>query len=103
MSASRRRISRVAPATAYVAATELATVTPAFNCTLAIEISADVAVIVYHRINGVNIELNDGVPIPANRAYTIYTMASPADAATIRLSVNCNINKFYVDEIDTDI
>lgn len=103
MSNSRRRVARVAPGTAYVAGNELATITPAFNCIMAIEISTNTAVVVYKRVNSVNMELNGGVPVPANQPLTLYTMCSPSDPVTLRLSASATVQQLYVDEIDTDV
>jgi hypothetical protein len=103
MGNSRRRVARVAPGTAYTAGADLATITPAFNCIMAIEICTSAAGVVLKRVNSVNMEMNEGVPIAATQPHTLYTMCSPSDPVTLRFSVDATIYQLYVDEIDTDV
>jgi len=101
--ASRSRFLRVAPGTAYTAGQDVGgnpnTLTPRLNCELDIEVAVSAATILYERLNSVNLELNDGVPLSADRVYRFTILGGPADTISFRFADSVTLRKFVVDEV----
>ena len=105
MSQTRRGVARVAPATVYVIATDLLTdpLDTSFNCSYQIEVAVSAAAVFYERVGGVNLELNNGVALQADRAYTFTILGHPDDPVNFRFSVGVTVRKFLVHEITGDV
>jgi hypothetical protein len=111
---SRRRIARVAPGTAYTAGNNFQfdnfdqngtnqIVRVARPCLLEVEMAFSADGILYKRVNSVNLEVREGVPLIADKLYSFLLMADPMDDINFRYSVNTTIRQFYVHQVDGDV
>ncbi len=104
MSNPLRRLSRVAPGTAYTTGNDIATaITPKEHSILRVNIAMSAAGVLSERVGGVDLALNEGVPLAADTEYTFYVEGGPEDTISFRYSVTGTIRKFIVNEVDEGV